>query len=127
MSREAYYWSVVLDDFKASETEAALLFVIEDAWLREAEAARHVMPGVEPPDAATRVANAWDALWKEAQFDLVVYADLLDTFHGHARQLFERARALKLIYPDGTVHRGALRLIQERVTDASKKAEEEED
>lgn len=119
-------WMDVLQEFKAREVDEAVLFVIEDGWLRRALVAWLAMPNIRRPRDYDITPVAWGALWEKVEFDLKIFADHLDTWEGHAKQLFERARALMLIYPDGTIHSKAQRLIRERVTEALKKDDEKD-
>lgn len=125
MSRETL-WELVLQEFKTQEVDEALTFVLEDGWLRRAIAAWAVLPGIRTPDRFKRTALDWGALWEGVDFSLELYAQHLDTYEGHARQLFDRARALMLIYPDGSLHEKAQRILRERVAAAVEKKEEEE-
>ncbi|MGD9954319.1 MAG: hypothetical protein AB7S87_17240 [Burkholderiales bacterium] len=106
-------WLDVLEDFRASEPEAPLLFVREDRDLRRMLAAWRMMGVLKRPDDMTAIPGTWDGLWEGVEVDLARLADLLSTYGGQAKQLFERARALRLIYPDGGVHAKALLMVLE--------------
>lgn len=122
-----YPWSDVLAEFKASEVDEALIFVIEDGWLRRLLAAWSVLPGIRFPDRHQLTAYGWSALWRDVTFDLELLANHLDTGEGHAQQLFERARSLMLIYPDGSLHAKAQKLLRDRVREEVEKGDEEPD
>lgn len=125
MSRE-YPWSDVLSQFKASEVDEAMTFVIEDGWLRRALAAWSVLPGIKAPARDGRILYSWSALWDGVDFDIKLFAQHLDTWEGHARQLFERARSLMLIYPDGSVHAKAQKILRDRVKEATEEDDGED-
>lgn len=117
-------WFYVLETFRAAEPDEPLLFVRQDREMRRALAAWRMMAAAERPNDMAEVANTWEGLWDGVKVDFTRFADLLSTYEGHARHLFERARALRLIYPDGAVHAKALKIV---LQDAAPPKEEADD
>lgn len=107
-------WFYVLETFRAAEPDEPLLFVREDRDLRRTLAAWRLMAGLKRPDDMAEVPNTWAGLWEGVEVDMARLADLLNTYEGHAQQQFGRARALRLIYPDGSVHARALKMVLEQ-------------
>lgn len=63
-------------------------------------------------------ALAWRRLWEATEFRHQDVADLAGMNVGQARSLVERAIGLRLVYPDGTIHAMARKVLQQRLREA---------
>ncbi len=102
----------LLSTLKAEEKSGALVFVYQDKDLRRTLVAWTMMR-IDRPGDWDSVPRSWDGLWAKVKFDMAQLATHLDTYDAHAWHLFERAKGLRLIYPDGTLHSAAQKLIEE--------------
>ena len=110
----------LIEHWRSQEVKETAALVVEDKTLQKVLAA-WPMVGVgdselahfAPDDAAS-----WEAVWSGLKIDQAALAELAGLQHGPAVQAFNRAKRLRLIYPDGTVHDLARMVLQRRIKDA---------
>lgn len=78
--------------------EDALVPLLDQALLMFAA----VWPRVPLEPLGDPAGDDWDALWACVQVDMAALAELADVTEPAAARAFNRLKALRLIYPDGT-------------------------
>lgn len=110
----------LIEHWRSQEVKEAAALVVEDKTLQKVLAAWPMVGVVESdiehfePDDP----ESWDAVWSGLRIDQAALAELAGLQHGPAVQAFNRAKRLRLIYPDGTVHDLARMVLQRRIKDA---------
>lgn len=107
----------VLGEFKNGEEPEDIAPMLEDATLRNGLVAwKSVVTRVKPESKAGCEAKSpqerWAWLWDCTDFDLGGFACVAGVKAQDAMDLFKRLRGLKLIYPDGTIHKLAKDYLQ---------------
>lgn len=105
-----------IERWRAQEVKEAAALVVEDRGLQKLLAAWPMVTIQAPACAA--LADDWPALWQAVQPDMEQLAALAGLQRGPAMVLYQRARDLRLIYPDGSVHAVARMVLQKRIKDA---------
>lgn len=100
-----------LSRFKATETKETAALVVEDKDLQRILACWPHVPRAVVESPLENPGN-WAALWDGVGVDEPALADLSGLTAGRALVAYRRARALRLIYPDGTVHSVARVVLQ---------------
>lgn len=113
----------LIELWRSREVKETAALVVEDKALQKVLAAWPTVPLRRMADDAAESRNAdgaesWDALWQTVHVDLAEVATLCGLQPGPAVLAFNRARALRLIYPDGTLHAVAKVVLQKRIRDA---------
>ncbi|TMW77975.1 hypothetical protein FG147_02455 [Thauera sp. UPWRP] len=110
----------LIEHWRSLEVKETAALVVDDKALQKVLAAWPMVgvtdSGIEhfsPDDAAS-----WDAVWSGLRVDLATLAQVAGLQHGPATLAFNRAKALRLIYPDGTVHATARMVLMKRIKDA---------
>lgn len=107
----------VVEAWRAREEKETAAIVLTDRDLQRVLAAWPMAP------RATLVADlpsdaGWPALWQAVQIDLPALYDMTGLPSGRAVVAWRRAVALRLVYPDGTIHRVARIVLQKLLQDA---------
>lgn len=112
----------LIELWRSLEVKETAALVVEDKALQKVLAAWPMVPVRRMADdaAASHLADdaGWDALWQTVHVDPAEVATLCGLQPGPAVLAFNRARALRLIYPDGTIHAVAKVVLQKRIKDA---------
>lgn len=110
----------LIEHWRSQEVKETAALVVEDKTLQKVLAA-WPMVGVLPselehfePDEP----ESWNAVWSGLRVNVDALAELAGLQHGMAVQAFNRAKRLRLIYPDGTIHDLARMVLQRRIKDA---------
>lgn len=74
----------------------------------------------ELPFFAPEAVPEWDALWRCVAVDERGLMELSGLASGRALVAYRRARGLRLIYPDGSLHQVAKMVLQKQLKDALK-------
>ena len=110
-------FEALLEKCKAEfRPEDAIVTVLEPALLMYAAA----WPRVTVKRIGEPAADTWDGLWGCVKVDIDSLAMLLDVPNNKAIGIVLRLKALRVVYPDGTVPDLVRKVIQKRVTDALK-------
>lgn len=110
----------LIEHWRSLEVKETAALVVEDKSLQKVLAAWPMVPVTDSgiPCFAPEDAGSWDAVWSGLQVELAQLASLAGLQQGPAVQAFNRAKGLRLIYPDGTVHAFARLVLQRRIKDA---------
>jgi len=106
--------------WREAELKETAALVVEDKTLQKLLAVWPMVPlalsgfPVFAPDGM----GCWDALWEGVAVDGQAVAELAGLQQGPAQVAFLRAKGLRLIYPDGTIHGMAKMVLQKRIKDA---------
>lgn len=96
--------------------EDAMVPILEPALLTYAA----LWPRVGLTRVAEPVGSSWEDLWACVQWDVAGMAMLMDVPENKAANVLHRLKALRVIYPDGSVPDLVRKLINKRVQDALK-------
>lgn len=110
----------LIEHWRSLEVKETAALVVEDKTLQKVLAA-WPMVGVADggiPCFAPDDAGSWDGVWSGLKVSLESLASLAGLQQGPAAQAFIRAKGLRLIYPDGTIHAVAKVVLQKRIRDA---------
>jgi hypothetical protein len=110
----------LIEHWRSQEVKETAALVVEDRALQKVLAAWPMVEVVDTgiPCFAPDDAGSWDAVWSGLQVRLGALAALAGLQQGPAVQTFNRAKGLRLIYPDGTIHAVAKVVLQKRIKDA---------
>lgn len=110
----------LIEHWRSQEVKEAAALVVEDKTLQKVLAAWPMVGVVDSgiPCFAPDDAGSWDAVWSGLKVSLDALAALAGLQQGPAVQTFNRAKGLRLIYPDGTIHAVAKVVLQKRIKDA---------
>ena len=128
----------LLQAFKSPRAEQdvseGMLPFIDDKELRHGLVAWQSMIVEYDPDKLCPHADAkhqWQWLWENVRFDMSEFAVVANVRDYDAKALFERLKALRLIYPDGTLNsiaRGYMRrFVQSKIPELKRRVEKKED
>lgn len=102
--------------WRGREDQAAAAIVLQDKDLQRIIAVWPVAP-IEPRQACAPDAG-WVDLWAAVAVDERALCELTGLSTGRALVAYRRACGLRLIYPDGTVHRVAQLVLKKLLHDA---------
>jgi hypothetical protein len=110
----------VIAQWRGQETKETASLVVEDKALQKLLAAWPMVPLVVEghPVFAEEATGCWDALWEGVTIDLAAVSALSGLQQGPATVAFQRAKGLRLIYPDGTIHAMSKLVLQARIREA---------
>lgn len=110
----------LIEHWRSLEVKETAALVVEDKALQKVLAAWPMVAVVDSgiPCFAPEDAGSWDTVWSGLQVRLDALAALAGLQQGPAVQTFNRAKGLRLIYPDGTIHAVAKVVLQKRIKDA---------
>lgn len=110
----------LIEHWRSLEVKETAALVVEDKALQKVLAAWPMVAVVDSgiPCFAPEDAGSWDAVWSGLKVSLDALASLAGLQQGPAVQTFNRAKGLRLIYPDGTIHAVAKVVLQKRIKDA---------
>lgn len=110
----------LIEHWRSLEVKETAALVVEDKALQKVLAAWPMVPVVESdiPCFAPDDGGSWDAAWSGLMVSMTALASLAGLQQGPAVQAFNRAKGLRLIYPDGTIHAVAKVVLQKRIKDA---------
>lgn len=99
---------------RAGENRETAAIVVSDRDLQRILACWPMVPrsAVTEPQFPDEAAPEWEALWDGVAVDEAALADLAGLPLGRAPVAYKRARALRLIYPDGSIHQVARVVLQ---------------
>lgn len=109
-----------IDRFRDVETKETAAIVLQDKDLQRLLAAwpQVQWTAVEPPPWTWSGPVDWAELWKGVRIDEAGLLDMTGLQTGRARVALRRAISLRLIYPDGTVHKVGRLVLQKLLKDA---------
>lgn len=109
-----------VERFRAGETKETAAIVLQDKDLQRLLAAWQQAPleVVEPAPWGWQGPADWSELWKGVRLAEATLIDMTGLQPGRARVALRRAIALRLIYPDGTLHHYARLVLQKLLKDA---------
>lgn len=105
----------VLSSFKSKEEPESIVPLVEDEDLRNGLVAWKsvVITYNSPGDCDLKdEASQWNWLWKYVQFDQTSFGTVAGVRGQDVGKLLERLIGLRLIYPDGTIHKQAKSYLQ---------------
>lgn len=105
------------DSLRASENREVAALVVQDKALQRVLAVWPMVRREELPQAVTGDMSFAD-LWGAVRFDEREAVDLTGLPSGVGIAALRRAKGLKLIYPDGSVHQYSKLVLQQVVKDA---------
>ncbi len=110
----------LIEHWRSLEVKETAALVVQDKALQRVLAAWPMVPVTDSgiPCFAPEDAGSWDAVWSGLQVGLAQLASLAGLQQGPAVQAFNRAKGLRLIYPDGSIHAVAKVVLQKRIKDA---------
>lgn len=110
----------LIEHWRSLEVKETAALVVQDKALQRVLAAWPMVPVTDSgiPCFAPDDAGSWDAVWSGLQVELALLASLAGLQQGPAVQAFNRAKGLRLIYPDGSIHAVAKVVLQKRIKDA---------
>ena len=110
----------LIEHWRSLEVKETAALVVEDKALQKVLAAWPMVAVVDSgiPCFAPEDAGSWDGVWSGLRVNLEALAALAGLQQGPAVQTFNRAKGLRLIYPDGTIHAVAKVVLQKRIKDA---------
>lgn len=110
----------LIELWRSREVKEAAALVVEDKALQKVLAAWPMVEIAERgfPELSMGRSEVWDTVWSGLDVDVAGLAALAGLQEGLAVQAFKRARGLRLIYPDGTLHAVAKVVLQKRIRDA---------
>lgn len=112
----------LVDKFKSSEGDIAenLIMIMDDSSLRGGLLAWQSMI-IDCPDYECAenkdIKEEWDWLWLNIKIDYKKFACIANIKEYEAINLINRLKALRLIYPDGTINKYARAYMRKIVTD----------
>lgn len=115
------------DRFKEAENNEVAALVVQDAALQRVLAVWPMVKRQEAPRMTSGLgAHSFgfpedatlDDLWASVKFDEREVVDLAGLPSGAGLAAFRRARALCLVYPDGTIHKLAGGVLRKMIRDA---------
>lgn len=111
-------WERTLAPFKARENKEVAALVLADRNLQKMLAAwpMATLTCLDDPDGF--VGLGWDAIWANVQVNETGLATLTGLQAMGVKKTLARALALRLVYPDGTIHEMALMVIRKQIKDA---------
>lgn len=109
---------------RAREIKETAAIVLTDAALQKMLAAWPMVP-VEvidnPMIPETDIAGVWLAMWQCVSVDDASLGVLTGLNQGVALNAYRRAKGLRLIYPDGSLHQVGKVVLQQLIKDSVKK------
>lgn len=110
----------LIEHWRSLEVKETAALVVQDKALQRVLAAWPMVPVTDSgiPCFAPEDAGSWDAVWNGMWVNLEMLASLAGLQQGPAVQAFGRAKGLRLIYPDGSIHAVAKVVLQKRIKDA---------
>lgn len=102
------------DSLRASENKEVAALVVQDRAVQRILA---VWPMVRREVVAVPDGAGWDELWKCCSFDGREVVELSGLQVGPGMAALNRARGLRLIYPDGSIHQVSKLVLQKLVRD----------
>lgn len=111
-------WDRLLAPFKAAENKEVAALVLADSGLQKLLAAWPLAKVNCTSSPEEMVGLDWTALWDKVQIDETHLEALTGMQALKLRKLLQRAIALRLIYPDGSLHDMALMVVRKKVHDA---------
>ena len=110
----------LIEYWRSQEVKETAALVVQDRALQKVLAAWPMVGMVDSgiPCFAPEDAGRWDGVWKGLWGNADELAALAGLQQGQAVQAFNRAKGLRLIYPDGTIHAVAKVVLQKRIKDA---------
>ncbi len=112
--------NTAIEAFRASEVKETAAIVLQDKDLQRVLAAWPQAPRevVTPSPWPWSGPADWNDLWNGIRFAEVAVIDMTGLQPGRARVALRRAIALRLIYPDGTLHHLAQMVLQRLLKDS---------
>lgn len=110
----------LIEHWRSLEVKETAALVVQDKALQRVLAAWPMVLVTDSgiPCFAPEDAGSWDAVWSGLKVELGLLASLAGLQQGPAVQAFNRAKGLRLIYPDGSIHAVAKVVLQKRIKDA---------
>jgi hypothetical protein len=110
----------LIEHWRSQEVKETAALVVEDKTLQRVLAAWPMVGTVDSgiPCFAPGEDESWDGVWSGTWTDLERLAGFAGLQLGQAVRAFSRAKGLRLIYPDGTIHAVAKVVLQKRIKDA---------
>ena len=107
--------ALACEAWRQQEVKESALLVIQD---RDIQRVLTVWPMVGRQVVGMVAARAWSDLWACVEVDEVGLVQMAGLPSGRALAGFARAKAMRLIYPDGTLHKLGQAALQKLIKDA---------
>lgn len=107
-------WSEAMEAFRREEQKEVALMIIEERTLRMLLAVWPLVPRQAPGPQDEVGTPDWSAAWELAPFDAAQVRKLAPMVDVN---VVRRAQALRLIYPDGSVHSLGRMAVQKMIHD----------
>lgn len=108
-------FSELIEDFRNNETVENVLPLVDDSNLRNGILAwRTLKIDIDNLDEECPKENEqekWDWLWSKVKFDHIKFADVAGILDYKVIKMVTRLQALRLIYPDGTANKQAIKFM----------------
>lgn len=103
--------------YRAAEVRETALMVVQDKDLQRVLAVWPLVDRLVMADPQEAGKEGWERLWSAVVVDEKGFEALCGLPTGRAPAALSRAKALRLIYPDGTVHQYGKMVVQKLIKD----------
>lgn len=104
--------------FREAEVKEAGLIVVQDKALQRVMAVWPLVPRRLVSTPMMVAQGDWEGLWACVEVDVAALSAMCGLPGGYGPQAFARAKAIRLIYPDGSLHAYGKLAIQKVFKDA---------
>lgn len=101
-----------IERWRAAETAETAAIVLQDADLQRVLAAWPMVARTLPSGVS---GDTWESLWAGVEYDERELLEMTGLQLGRAVTAWRRARALRLVYPDGSLHKFGRMVLQKKL------------